>query len=166
MTMKIYMESLYNYKGQWIDLVSIDKDELLELENKYSIGGQHDIIIADWEEIPFKISMYSDWIEIWNKVQLIQEMSIEKGQIEMLEILGYNFLNMNEYDIKQKLEEIYCINAENDEDFAYEYYSQIYNLDKEIPGVFINAIDWSRLYRDLEIEMTITKVDDTYYYTY
>lgn len=166
MTMKIYMESLYNNTGEWIDLVNIDKDKLLELENKYSLEGQHDIIIADWEEIPFRITMYSNWIDIWNKVQLIQEMDIEKGQIEILEILGYDFLKMDEYDIKQKIEEIYCINAENDEDFAYEYYSQIYNLDKEIPGIFINVIDWSKLYRDLEIEMTITKVDDTYYYIY
>lgn len=166
MTMKIYMESLYNYTGEWIDLVSIDKEELLELENKYSIGGQHDIIIADWEEIPFRINMYSNWMEIWNKVQLIERMDIEKGQIEILELLGYEFLKMDEYDIEQKIEEIYCINAENDEDFAYEYYSQIYNLDKEIPSVFIGAIDWSRLYRDLEIEMTITKIDDSYYYTY
>ena len=163
--MKIYMESLYNYKGEWIDLISIDKDELLELENRYSIGGQHDIIIADWEEIPFNINTYSNWMEVWSKVQFIQNENIEKGQIEILEILGYDFLKMDEYDIKQKLDEIYCINAENDEDFAYEYYSQIYDMDS-IPEPFGSAIDWSRLYRDLEIELTINKVDDSYYYTY
>lgn len=163
--MKIYMESLYNGEGEWIDLVSIDKDELLELENKYSLEGQHDIIIADWDEIPFRITMYSNWIDIWDKVQLIQEMDIEKGQIEILKLLGYDFLKMDEYDIKQKIEEIYCINAENDEDFAYQYYSQIYDIES-IPEPFISAIDYKKLYRDLEIEMTITKIDDTYYYTY
>ena len=126
---KIYMESLYNCKGEWIDLVNIDKDKLLELENKYSLEGQHDIIIADWEEIPFRITMYSNLMEVWSKVQFIESENIEKGQIEMLEILGYNFLNMNEYDIKQKIEEIYCINADNDEDFAFEYYNQMYDIN-------------------------------------
>ena len=71
--------------------------------------------------------------------------------------------------------EFYYINS--DEDFSEQTEIGEYgitvpksNQDKldinSIPEPFISAIDYKRLYRDLEIELTINKVDDTYYYTY
>lgn len=163
--MNIYIESLYNNKGQWIELATIDRDELEELIDKYSLGGMHDIIIADWEYIPFEINMYSDWIKVWEKVQYIQNNPITRGHIDIIEQLGYDFLNMDEYDIEQILDRIYVIEADSDEEFAEEYYQEIYNLD-DIPTIFRTAIDWSIVYRDLEIGMIITRYDGEYYYMF
>ena len=164
--MKIYIESLYNNTGEWIDLTDIDEDELEELVDKYSLNGMHDIIIADWEDIPFRINMYSDWMKVWNKVQYIENNPITEGHINIIEQLGYDFLNMDEYDIRQITNEIHIISADSDEEFAEEYYEGLYNLDDMLPSIFRDAIDWSKVYRELEIGMTLTTYDGEYYYIF
>lgn len=169
---RIYIADLNAYnngdlKGEWIELPT-DKEEIEEVIRRHTNNFNTDYAIHDWE-LPFKIVEYSDPYKINEIVEFMEEQNLNETTIKHLETFhSVDFMKDDVFDIRQRTEEIHCLCATSDSDFAEEYYRELYGFDenKDIPnGLYI---DWERVYRELEHSLNISQDDvkDIYYYSF
>lgn len=169
---RIYIADLNAYnsgylKGDWIELPTT-VEEIEEVIKRHTNNGQTDFAIHDYE-LPFRIGEYDDPFKINELIELIEENSLNEIVINHLETFhSVDFLNDDVYDIKQKLDIVYSLNAKNDKDFAEEYYIEVYGFEETRDMPYGLYVDWERVYNDLEHSLNITQddVNDIYYYSF
>ena len=169
---RIYIADLNAYnngylKGEWIELPT-DKEEIEEVIKRHTNNGQTDFAIHDYE-LPFSIGEYDDPFKINELIELIEEKDLNETIINHLEIFhSVDLLKDDVYDIKQKLSEIYSLNAINDKDFAEEYYIEVHGFEETRDMPYGLYVDWERVYNDLEHSLNISQDDSNniYYYSF
>ncbi|MEG1008726.1 MAG: antirestriction protein ArdA [Clostridia bacterium] len=172
MESRIYIADLNAYnsgflKGDWIELPT-EKEEIEEIIKRHTNNGQTDFAIHDYE-LDFEISEYDDPFKINELVEMLEELDLNKYLIKHLEFAyGIDIKKIDVYDLKQKLDDVYKIDASNDKEFAQNYFYECYgNQIEELPWELSYSIDWDTVFSKLEMTMSITEneEDSIYYYS-
>ena len=113
-----------------------------------------ELMIADWEEIPFDISEYSNIEELNELAEMYEE--LDDAQKEAFEAFN------DSYNSKEALEkaadgDYFYIEAENDTDLAYNYVDQVYGRIENMPAEELaRYFDFEAFGRDLAYDFTQT----------
>jgi len=133
--------------GEWIDLEDKTseeiEEEIAELLKKWTADAgelREEYAVHDWEGVPSSFGEYPDWEDVTQFVELIDE----RG--EAWRLFWEHHGGSTEYATSDAFGDAYCGEYKDEEDFAYEDASQMYNLD-DMP--LSSYIDWESYARDL-----------------
>lgn len=170
--MQIYIADLERYnsgylKGEWIELPT-ENEEIEDAILRQSKNGQSDFAIHDYE-LPFEIGEYTDPIKVNELCEAIQDLNLNRYLIEHLEYsYGIDFKNTDTYTLKHYLDNVYTIEASNNNEFAQNYMYEFYEkLIEEMPWELSYSIDYDTVFNKLQMTMNITKntEKEIYYYS-
>lgn len=170
--MQIYIADLESYnngylKGEWIELPT-ENEEIQEAILRQSKKGQSDFAIHDYE-LPFEIEEYTDPIKVNKLCETIESLDLNRYLIEHLEYTyGIDFKKLDMNMIKKYLEDVYTIEASNNNEFAQNYMYEFYEeLIENMPWELSYSIDYDTVFNKLQMTMSITKNQDEniYYYS-
>lgn len=170
--MQIYIADLESYnsgflKGEWIELPT-DKENVNDAILRQSKNGQSDFAIHDYE-LPFEISEYTDPIKVNEICETIEDLDLNRYLIEHLESsYGIDFKSTDTYTLKNHLDNVYTLEASNNNEFAQNYMYLFYEeLLENMPWELSYSIDYDTVFNKLQMTMSITKNEDSeiYYYS-
>lgn len=170
--MQIYIADLEAYnsgylKGEWIELPT-ENEEIENVIFRQSKNGQSDFAIHDYE-LPFEIGEYTDLFKINELCETIKDLDLNMHLIEHLEYsYGIDFKNTDTYTLKNYLDNVYTIEASNNNEFAQNYMYEFYEeLIEKLPWELSYSIDYETVFNKLQMTMNITKNPDKeiYYYS-
>ncbi|MGL5714580.1 MAG: antirestriction protein ArdA [Paraclostridium sp.] len=179
--MQVYIADLEAYnsgylKGEWIQLPTAN-EEIEAAILRQSKNGQSDFAIHDYE-LPFKIGEYTDPIKVKvirrrsrsNKLcEAIEVLDLNRYLIEHLEYsYGIEFKKTDMYTLQSYLDDIYTIEAGNNNEFAQNYMYEFYEEQLEsMPWELSYSIDYDTVFNKLNMTMSITKnpEKEIYYYS-
>lgn len=170
--MQIYIADLEAYnsgylKGEWIELPT-DNENINDAILRQSKNGQSDFAIHDYT-LPFEIGEYTDPLKVNEICEAIEELDLNRYLIEHLEYsYGIDFKNTDVHTIKNYLDNIYTLEASNNNEFAQNYMYEFYEeLLENMPWELSYSIDYNTVFSKLEMTMSITKNqdEDIYYYS-
>ena len=170
--MQIYIADLEAYnseylKGEWIELPT-ENEEIEEVILRQSKNGQSDFAIHDYE-LPFEIGEYTGPIKVNELCKSIQDLNLNKYLIEHLEYsYGIDFKNTDINTLKNYLDNVYTIEASNNNEFAQNYMYEFYEeLLESMPWEVSYSIDYDTVFNKLQMTMSITKnpENEIYYYS-
>ncbi|MGL5715950.1 MAG: antirestriction protein ArdA [Paraclostridium sp.] len=170
--MQIYIADLDAYnsgylKGEWIELPT-EKEEIQDVILRQSKNGQSDFAIHDYE-LPFEIGEYTDPIKINEICETIEDLNLNRYLIEHLEYsYGIDFKYIDAHTLKNYLDNVYTIEASNDNEFAQNYMYEFYEeLIESMPWELSYSIYYETVFKKLQMTMSITKnfEDGIYYYS-
>ena len=170
--MQIYIADLEAYnsgylKGEWIELPT-DNENINDAILRQSKNGQSDFAIHDFE-LPFEIGEYTDPIKVNELCEVIEDLDLNRYLIEHLEYsYGIDFKNTDTHTLKSYLDNVYTLEASNNNEFAQNYMYEFYEEQLEsIPWELSYSIDYDTVFDKLQMTMNITKNpnEDIYYYS-
>ena len=170
--MQIYIADLEAYnsgylKGEWIELPT-ENEEIENVIFRQSKSGQSDFAIHDYE-LPFEIGEYTDPFKVNELCETIKDLDLNMHLIEHLEYsYGIDFKNTDTYTLKNYLDNVYTIEASNNNEFAQNYTYEFYEeLIEKLPWELSYSIDYETVFNKLQMTMNITKDPDKeiYYYS-
>ena len=170
--MQIYIADLEEYnsgylKGEWIELPT-ENEKIREAILRQSKNGQSDFAIHDYE-LPFEIGEYTDPIKVNELCESIEDLNLNRYLIEHIEYsYGIDFKNTDIHILKNYLDNVYTIEASNNNEFAQNYMYEFYNeLLESIPWEISYSIDYDTVFNKLQMTMSITKnpENEIYYYS-
>ena len=179
--MQIYIADLEAYnsgylKGEWIELPT-ENEEIQEAILRQSKNGQSDFAIHDYI-LPFEIGEYTDPIKVKvlrrrsrsNELcETVEGLDLNKYLIEHLEdTYGIDFKNLDIHMVQKYLEDVYTIEASNNNEFAQNYMYEFYEeLLEDMPWELSYSIDYDTVFNKLQMTMSITKNPDNevFYYS-
>jgi len=187
--MQIYIADLEAYnsgylKGEWIELPT-DNENINDAILRQSKNGQSDFAIwaTCWRSISRLYSTFWNWrVHRPNKSKVIrrrsrsneiceaiEELDLNRHLIEHLEYsYGIDFKNTDVHTIKNYLDNVYTLEASNNNEFAQNYMYEFYEeLLENMPWELSYSIDYSTVFSKLEMTMSIIKNQDEniYYYS-
>ena len=120
-------------------------------------------------ELPFKIGECTDPIKVNELCQSIEDLNLNRYLIEHLEYsYGIDFKNTDTHILKNYLDNVYTIEASNNNEFAQNYMYEFYNeLLESMPWEISYSIDYDTVFNKLQMTMSITKnpENEIYYYS-
>lgn len=170
--MQIYIADLEAYnsgylKGEWIELPT-DNENIHDAILRQSKNGQSDFSIHDFE-LPFEIGEYTDPIKVNELCETIKDLDLNRCLIQHLEYsYGIDFKTTDTHTLKNYLDNIYTLEASNNNEFAQNYMYEFYGEQIEsIPWELSYSIDYDTVFNKLEMTMNITKKqsENIYYYS-
>ncbi|MGL5712005.1 MAG: antirestriction protein ArdA [Paraclostridium sp.] len=170
--MQIYIADLDAYnsgylKGEWIELPT-ENEEIEKVISRQSKNGQSDFSIHDYE-LPFEIGEYTDPIKVNELCEAIEGLDLNRYLIGHLEdSYGIDFKNIDMYTLQSYLDDVYTIEASNNNEFAKNYMYEFYEeLLEEMPWELSYSIDYDTVFNKLQMTMSITKnpEKEIYYYS-
>ncbi|MGL5712396.1 MAG: antirestriction protein ArdA [Paraclostridium sp.] len=168
--MQIYIADLEAYnsgylKGEWIQM-PIENEEIEKVILRQSKNGQSDFAIHDYE-LPFEIGEYTDPIKVNKLCEAIEVLDLNRYLIEHLEYsYGIDFKNTDMYTLQSYLDDVYTIEASNNNEFAENYMYEFYEeLLEEMPWELSYSIDYDTVFNKLQMTMSITKNPEKKYIT-
>ena len=145
-------------RGDWYNLDDYDLDELTEVIEELTNGGENDCFIADsMSDYGVDVSEYESLESLYEKYDIVNEIIDSYGEnaadviTAFTEMISSNLTDISGYEFYFYSE---CYNMA---DVAYEIMDQTGGLD-EMPEHLRNYFDFESYGRDLEIE-------GTFYYT-
>ena len=169
--MQIYIADLEAYnsgylKGEWIQLPT-ENEELEKVILRQSKNGQSDFAIHDYE-LPFEIGEYTDPIKVNELCETIEVLDLNKYLIEHLEnSYGIEFKKTDMYTLQSYLDDVYTIEASNNNEFAQNYMYEFYEEQLEsMPWELSYSIDYDTVFNKLQMTMSITKNPENQIYYY
>ena len=119
--------------------------------------------------LPFEIGEYTDPLKVNEICEAIEELDLNRYLIEHLEYsYGIDFKNTDVHTIKNYLDNVYTLEASNNNEFAQSYMYEFYEeLLENMPWELSYSIDYNTVFSKLEMTMSITKNqdEDIYYYS-
>ena len=119
-------------------------------------------------ELPFEIGEYTDPIKVNELCESIEDLNLNRYLIEHIEYsYGIDFKNTDIHILKNYLDNVYTIEASNNE-FAQNYMYEFYNeLLESMPWELSYSIDYDTVFNKLQMTMSITKnpENEIYYYS-
>ena len=170
--MQIYIADLDAYnngylKGEWIELPT-ENEEIENVIFRQSKSGQSDFAIHDYE-LPFEIGEYTDPFKINKLCETVKDLDLNIHLIVHLKYsYGIDFKNTDTYTLKSYLDNVYTIEASNNNEFAQNYMYEFYKeLIEKLPWELSYSIDYETVFNKLQMTMNITKDPDKeiYYYS-
>lgn len=136
--------------GKWLNLSDYtDKDDFLsDCAKLHNDEKDPEFMFQDHEYISDCFISESDISEkIFELIDRINEISNIEAFESYIDYMGYDFENQNFEEIKDKFEESFCGEYNNEIDFAYEIMEECYNLE----GIAAQYFDYDSFSRDLFI---------------
>ena len=170
--MQIYIVDLEAYnsgylKGEWTTLPT-ENEEIQAAILRQSKNGQSDFAIHDYI-LPFEIGEYTDPIKVNELCETVEGLDLNRYLIEHLEYTyGIDFKKLDIHMIQKYLEDIYTIEASNNNEFAQNYMYEFYEeLIEDMPWELSYSIDYDTVFNKLQMTMSITKNpdEDVFYYS-
>ncbi|MGL5715922.1 MAG: hypothetical protein ACRCX2_23100, partial [Paraclostridium sp.] len=144
------------------------KEEIQDVILRQSKNGQSDFAIHDYE-LPFEIGEYTDPIKVNEICETIEDLNLNRYLIEHLEYsYGIDFKDIDAHTLKNYLDNVYTIEASNDNEFAQNYMYEFYEeLIESMPWELSYSIDYETVFKKLQMTMSITKnyENEIYYYS-
>lgn len=120
-------------------------------------------------ELPFEIGEYIDPIKVNELCESIEDLNLNRYLIEHIEYsYGIDFKNTDIHILKNYLDNVYTIEASNNNEFAQNYMYEFYNeLLESMPWELSYSIDYDTVFNKLQMTMNITKnpENEIYYYS-
>ena len=120
-------------------------------------------------ELPFKIGECIDPIKVNELWESIEDLNLNRYLIEHIEYsYGIDFKNTDTHILKNYLDNVYTIEASNNNEFAQNYMYEFYNeLLESMPWELSYSIDYDTVFNKLQMTMSITKnpENEIYYYS-
>ena len=120
-------------------------------------------------ELPFKIGECIDPIKVNELWESIEDLNLNRYLIEHIEYsYGIDFKNTDIHILKNYLDNVYTIEASNNNEFAQNYMYEFYEeLLEEMPWEISYSIDYDTVFNKLQMTMSITKnpEDEVFYYS-